>query len=156
MLKWRGASNTTTLSFSRRALQLSADFVKQRWASRSAAEFFSEQSATIRASRECARSLFSVLKGVESEEDSLKQITDARQLVASAAGKSSWTKYPRGQTAVKMEQADCPFHGLATGSGRSRTVSHLDLAGSWEAAPATGCEPSLFLVGQAPPLVFRK
>src|SRR5213592_1062576 len=113
MLKWRGASNTTTLSFSRRALQLSADFVKQRWASRSAAEFFSEQSATIRASRECARSLFSVLKGV-----------------ASAAGKSSWTKYPRGQTAVKMEQADCPFHGLATGSGRSRTVSHLDLAGS--------------------------
>src|SRR5436189_3686649 len=89
MLKWRGASNTTTLSFSRRALQRSADFVKQHWASRSAAEFFSEQSATIRASRECARSLFSVLKRVESEEDSLKQITDARQLAASA-GENSW------------------------------------------------------------------
>src|SRR5437762_11893448 len=108
MLKWRGASNTTTLSFSRRALQRSADFVKQRWASRSAAEFFSEQSATIRASRECARSLFSVLKRVESEEDSLKQITDARQ-----------------------------FHEPATGSGRSRTVSHLAPAASLQADAAT-------------------
>src|SRR6266480_1656782 len=113
-------------------------------------------SATVRASEECARSLFSVLKGVESEEDSLKQITDARQLAASAAGKTSWTKYPREQTAVKMEQADCPFHGLATGSGRSHADSQLAPAASLLAAAATRCEPSLFLVGRVPALVLKK
>jgi len=82
-------------------------------------------SATVRASAECVRSLFSVLKGVESEEDSLKQITDARQLAASAAGKSSGKKYSRAVAAREREQAECRFHEPATGSGRSRAVSHL-------------------------------
>ena len=115
--------------------------MKRRWASRSAAESFSETSATVLA--ECARSPFSVLKGVESEEDPLKRITEARQLAASAAGK--------GSAAVKMEQAECPFHEPVTGSGRSRAVSHLAPTASLQADAATGCEPSLFLVGQVRP-----
>ena len=125
--------------------------MKRRWASRSAAESFSETSATVRASAVCERSPVSVLKGVEPEEDPLKRITDARQLAASAAGKSSSTKYPPGQAAVKTEQADCPFHEPATGSGRSRAVSHLAPTASLQADAATGCEPSLFLVGQVRP-----
>src|SRR5881227_1492721 len=70
-------------------------------------------------------------------------------------GKSWWMKYPRGQTAVKREQAHCRFREPATGSGRSRAVSHLAPAASWEAGPATGCEPFLFLVGQARPSVLK-
>ena len=49
------------------------------------------------------------------------------------------------------EQADCPFHEPATGSGRSRAVSHLAPTASLQADAATGCEPSLFLVGQVRP-----
>ena len=149
MRKCREASNTAALSFSRPVLQRSADFVKRRWASRSAAESFSETSATVLA--ECARSPFSVLKGVESEEDSLKQITDARQLAASAAGKSSGKKYSRALAAREREQPECRFHEPATGSGRSRTVSHLVPTASLQADAATGCEPSLFLVGRVRP-----
>ena len=151
MRTWREASNTAALSFSRPVLQRSADFVKRRWASRSAAESFSETSATVRASGECARSPFSVLKEVESEEDALKRITDARQLAASAAGKSSWKKYSPAVTARKREQAECRFHEPATGSGRSRAVSHLAPTASLQADAATGCEPSLFLVGRVRP-----
>ena len=117
--------------------------MKRRWASRSAAESFSETSATVRASAVCERSPVSVLKGVGPEEDPLKRITDARQLAASAAGK--------GSAAVKMEQAECPFHEPVTGSGRSRAVSHLAPTASLQADAATGCEPSLFLVGQVRP-----
>ena len=156
MRKCRAASNTAALSFSRPVLQRSAGFAEPRWASRSAAESFSEMSATVRASAECARSPFSVLKGVESEEDSLKRITDARQLAASAAGKSSWKKYSRALAAREREQAECRFHEPATGSGRSRAVSHLVPAASLQADAATGCEPSLFLVGRVRPLVLKK
>ena len=130
--------------------------MKQPSASRSAAESFFETSATIRASRECARSPFSVLTGVESEEDLLKLITDARQLAASAAGKSSEEKYSRALTAREGEQAECRFHELATGSGRSRAVSQLAPTASLQADAASGCEPSLFLVGQVRPLVSEK
>src|SRR6478609_4070790 len=113
-------------------------------------------SATVRASAECARSLFSVLKGVESEVDSLKQITDARQLAASAAGRSSWMKHPRRQIAVKRKQVDCRFHGPATGSGQFRAVLRSAAARSGETEPATGCQPSLSLVGQVRPLQLEK
>ena len=147
----REAPNTPALSFSRAALPRSADFEKPRWASRSTAESFSETNATVRAPAECARSPFSVLKGVESEEDALKRITDVRQLAASAAGKSSWKKYSRALTAREREQADCRFHEPATGSGRSRAVSHLAPTASLQADAATGFEPSLFLVGQVRP-----
>ena len=50
-----------------------------------------------------------------------------------------------------MEQADCPFHEPATGSGRSRAVSHLAQTAVLQADAATGCEPFLFLVGQVGP-----
>jgi len=153
MPTYREASNTPAWSFSRPVLQRSADFVKRRWALRSAAESFSETSATVRASAECARSPFSVLKGVQSEENPLKPITDAKQLAVSAAAKSSWKKYSPALTARETEQAKCRFHEPATGSGRSRAVSHLAPTGSFQADAATGCEPSLFLVGQVRPLV---
>ena len=90
---------------------------------------------------------------MESEEDELKSVPDARQLAASAAGKSSWTKYPPEQIAVKREQADRPFPEPAFGSGQFRAVLRSAVAvGSGEAEPATGCEPSLFLVGRVRPL----
>jgi hypothetical protein len=151
MRTWLEAANTAAWSFSRPVLQRSADFVKRRWASRSAAESFSETSATVRAPRECARSPFSVLKRVESEEDARQPITDAKQLAASAAVKSSLKKYSPRVTARKREQAKCRFHELATGSGRSRAVSHLAPTASLQADAATGCEPSLFLVGRVRP-----
>jgi hypothetical protein len=156
MPTYREASNTPALSFSRPVLQRSTDFVKRRWASRSAAESFSETSATVRASAECARSPFSVLKRVESEADPPKPITDARQLAVSAAGKSSWKKYSPTLTAREREQAKCRFHEPATGSGRSRAVSHLAPSGSLQADAASGCEPSLFLVGRVRPFVLEK
>src|SRR5882724_9391981 len=93
---------------------------------------------------------------VESKAGVRKPITDAWQGVVSARGKNWSTKYPRGQTAVKREQAHCRFREPATGSGRSRAVSHLAPAASWEAGPATGYEPSLFLVGQVRPLLLEK
>ena len=151
MRTWLEAANTAASSFSRPALQQSADFVKRRWASGSAAESFSEMSATIRASRECERSPFSVLTEMESEKDPLKRITDARQRAASAVGKSSWKKYSRALTAREREQAECRFHEPATGSGRSRAVSRLAPTASLQADAATGCEPSLFLVGRVRP-----
>jgi hypothetical protein len=156
MRRCREGSNTAALSFSRRGLWRSAGFAESRWALRSAAASFSEPNATAPARVECARSPFSVLKRVESEEDAVKRITDARQVVASVKGKSWWTKYPRGQTAVKREQARCLFHEPATGFGQSRAALHLAPAASWEAGLATGCEPSLFLVGQVRPLVLEK
>jgi hypothetical protein len=58
---------------------------------------------------------------MESEEEPLKRITDARQLAASAAGKSSWEKYYRALIATE-EQAKCLFHEPATESGQSRAV----------------------------------
>ena len=116
MRTWLEAANTAAWSFSRPVLQRSADFVKRRWASRSAAESFSETSATIRASRECARSPFSVLTEMESEEEPLKRITDARQQAASAAGKSSWKKY--------SPDADC--EGEGTGEAAGFTNRQLD------------------------------
>src|ERR1700747_1238783 len=94
------ASNTTALSLSPPAPQQSADFVEGRQALRSAAESFSEPTATVPARAECARFPFSVQKKVGSEEDALNLIMDARQLTASVAGESSWTKYPRGRFAV--------------------------------------------------------
>jgi len=151
MRTWLEAANTAAWSFSRPVLRRSADFVKQRWASRSAAESFSETSATVRASRECARSPFSVLKVVESEQDALKRITDVRQLAASAAGKSSWKKYSRALTAREREQAECRLHQPATGSEPSGAVSHLAPTASLQADVASGCEPSLFLVGLVRP-----
>ena len=151
MRTWLEAANTAAWSFSRPVLQRSADIVKQRLASRSTAESFFETSATVRASLECARSPFSVLKGVESEEGALKPITDAKQLAVSAAGKSSWKKYSPALTARETEQAKCLFHEPATGSGRSRAVSHLAPTASLQADAATGCEPSLFLVGRVRP-----
>jgi len=151
MPTYREASNTPALSFSRPVLQRSAGFVKRRWASRSAAESFSETSATVRASRECARSPFSVLKRVESEAYPPKPITDAKQLAVSAAAKSSWKKYSPALTARAMEEADCRFHEPATGSGRSRAVSHLAPTAPLQADAASGFEPSLFLVGRVRP-----
>ena len=151
MRTWLEAANTAAWSFSRPVLQRSADFVKRRWASRSAAESFSETSATVRASLECARSPSSVLKGVESEEGALKLITDAKQSAVSAAVKSSLKKYSPWLTARKREQAKCRFHEPAIGSGQSRAVSHLAPTGSLQAVAASGCEPSLFLVGWARP-----
>src|SRR5262245_35230460 len=105
---------------------------------------------------ECARFPFSALRVLESEEDALERIRDARQPAASAAGKSSWTKYPRERTAGDWNQADCRFHEPATGSALSRAVSHLAPAASWEAGPVTLCEPSLFLVGQVLPFVLKQ
>ena len=128
--------------------------MKRRWASRSAAESFSETSATVRA--ECARSPFSVLTGVKLLEEALKRITDARQLAAWAAAKSSWKKYSRAVTPRERAQAGCRFHEPATGSGRSAAVSHLAPTALLQADAATGCEPSLFLVAQVRPLVLEK
>ena len=85
----------------------------------------------------------------------MKPVAAAKQLAASAAGKR-WTKYPREQTAVRREQADRPFHEPAFGSGQFRAVLRSPAAaGSAEAEPATGCEPSLFLVGRVRPLGFN-
>jgi hypothetical protein len=92
----------------------------------------------------------------ESEEVALNWITDAKQLAASAAGKSWWTKYPRAQTAVKMEQADYRFHEPATGFGQSHAVSQSAAAVAMEEEPVTGCEPFLFLVGRLRPLLAEK
>ena len=143
----REASNTTALSLFRPVPQRWADFVEPRWASRSGAASFSERNATVRASAECARSPFAVLNGMESAAHSLTQVTDARQQVPSAAEKSSWKKYPRPLTAREWKQAEYRFHEPATVSGPSRAVSHLARTASLPADAATGCEPSLFLVG---------
>src|SRR5215475_12483091 len=124
MLRWREASNKAALSFSRPALRRWADFAVQPRSSRSGAEFFSERSATVQGSAECARSLFLVLKAMESEEDSLKRILDVRQPAASAE-RSSWEKYRRALTSGEKEQTECRFHEPATGSEQSRAVSHL-------------------------------
>lgn len=157
MRRCRAASNTAALSFSPRAPQQSADFVKPHRASRSAAESFSGLTASALARAECARFPFSVPRKVESEEDALNLIMDARQLAASASGKSSWTKYPRVRIAVKREQAGFRFRELATGSGRSRAALRVAAAARlMEAEPATGCEPSLFLVGRVRPLVLQQ
>ena len=113
------------------------------------------------AQAECARSLSLVPIETESEEVALNWITGAKQLAVSAAGKSWWTKYPRAQTAVKMEQADYRFHEPATGFGLSHAVLQSAAAGSaaadsMEPKPVTGCEPFLFLVGQVRPLLLEK
>ena len=151
MRTWLEAANTAALSSSRPVLPRSADFEKPRWASRSAAESFSETSATVRASAECARSPFSVLKAVESKEDALKRIMGAKQQAASAAGKSSWEKYSRALTATEREPAKRRFDERATGSERSRVVSHWAPTAALRADAATGCEPFLFLVGWVRP-----
>src|ERR1043166_9612078 len=155
MRKCREASSTAALSFSPPVPQRSADSVERHWASRLAAESFSEPSATAPASAECARSPFSVLK-VQSEEDALNRTTGVTQLAALAAGKSLWMKYPRRQTAGRRKQAERRFHEPAIGSGPSRAVSRFAGAGSVEAEPVIGCEPSLFLAAQVPPLGLGK
>ena len=151
MLKFRGASNTPALIFSRPVRQRSADFAGRPAALRSAVESFFAMSATARASEESAQSPFSAPKGVKSEEGAPKLTRDARQPVASPEEKSSSTKYPHGRAVGKMEQTDCPFHEPAIGSGRSRAVSHRAPTISSQADAATECEPSLFLVGQVRP-----
>ena len=151
MLKLRGVSNTPASIFSRPVRQRSAGFAGRPAALRSAVESSFATSATARASEESAQSPFSVPKGMKSEEDSPKLTRDARQPAASAPGKSSSTKYPHGRAAEKMEQADRPFHEPATGSGRSRAISHLAPTASSQADAAIECEPSLFLVGQVRP-----
>src|SRR6516225_10092435 len=108
-----------------------------------------------RARAECARSPFSVLKRAGLEE-APNRTPDAKQLSASAAGRSSWTKHPRRQIAVKREQVNCRFHALATGSGQFRAVLRSAAPCSGEAEPATGCQPSLSLVGQVRPLHLEK
>jgi hypothetical protein len=85
------------------------------------------------------------------EEDALKRIKDARQQAASAAGKNSWKKYCRSLTATGREQAGYRFHEPATGSGRSRAVSHLAPTAALQADAAAGFEPFLFLVGRVRP-----
>jgi hypothetical protein len=105
---------------------------------------------------ECAQSLFSVLKGTVWEEVELNRTTDARELAASAAGKSWWTKYLRERTAVRVEQADYRFHEPAAGFGQSQAASRSAAAGSMEAELATGYEPFLFLVGQVRPSLLEK
>src|SRR5262245_61931253 len=105
-----------------------------------------------RARVECARSPFSVLKRVGLEEDLLNRIMGVRQPAASAAGRSSWTKHPRREIAVKREQVNCRFHGPATGSGQFRAV----LRSAAACSGATGCQPSLSLVGQVRPLHLEK
>ena len=154
MRKCRGASNKASSRFFPQVPQRSADFVEPCWASRSAAEFFSAPTATAPARVECARSLFSVLKRPESEEEALKRTTVARQLAASTAGKSSSMKYPGARIAVASEQADFPFHEPATVSGPFRAALRSAAAGSVAAKPAIGCGPFLFLVGQVRPLVL--
>ena len=153
---WREASNTAALRFSPAEPQRSADFVKRPWASRSVAESFSERSATVRASAECVRFPFAVLKRMELEVNSQTRITGARQPAASAAEKSSWKKYPRPLTSTKWEQAEYRFHEPATGFGRSRAVLHLAPTALLQADVATGCEPSLFWVGQVRPLALGR
>jgi len=147
----RGPSNTGALSFSPRTSQRSADYVERRQASRSAAESFSELTATALARAECARSPFSVLKKVGPEEYALNRMADARQLAASAAGKNSWKKYCRSLTATEREQAGYRFHEPATGSGPSRAVSHWAPTAALQADAVTGFEPFLFLVGRVRP-----
>ena len=156
MRKSRGASNTAALSFSPRVPQRWADSVERRWASRSAAEFFSEPTAMARARGECARSPFSALKRPGSEEDVLNRIMGLSQPAAPAAGGSSRMKHPRRQIAVKRKQVDCRFHGPATGSGQFRAVLRSAAARSGETEPATGCRPSLSLVDQIRPLQLEK
>src|SRR5215469_5248219 len=109
-----------------------------------------------RARGECARSPFSVLTRAGSEEDVLNRIMGLRQPAASSAGRSSWMKHPRGQIAVKREQVDCRFHEPAAGSGQFRAVLRFAAARSGETEPATGCQPSLSLVGQVRPLHLEK
>src|SRR4030095_4484433 len=144
----RAVSNTAALSLSRPVPQRSADFVERCWASRSWAEFFSERSATVRAPAECVRSPLAVLKAMESEKYALKRITVARQPAASAAQKGSRKKYSRVLTAREREQAEYRVHAPASGSGPFRVASPLAPPVSSEAEPASGCEPSLFSVGQ--------
>ena len=152
----RAVSNTAALSLSRPVPQRSADFVERCWASRSWAEFFSERSATVRAPAECVRSPLAVLKAMESEKYALKRITGGRQPAASAAERNWWEQHFRAMAATKRKQAKYRVHGPATGSGPSRVASHLAPAVSSEAEPASGCEPSLFSVGQVPPLALEK
>jgi hypothetical protein len=150
----REASSTTALSFSRPVRQRSADFAERAWASRSGAESFSERSPTVQ-SAECVRS-FPVVKGMEPEENSLQRMTDARQAAGSAAEKSSWEKSPQALTSGEREQTECPFPEPAIGSGRSRAASHLTPTALLQSEPANGCEPSLFSVGQVPPLALER
>src|SRR5262245_27822480 len=109
-----------------------------------------------RARGECARSPFSVIKRAGSEEDVLNRIMGLRQPAASAAGRSSWTKHPRRQIAVKREHVNCRFHGLATGSEPSHAASHLAPVASLQAVAGTRYEPSLSSVGQVRPLQLEK
>ena len=77
---------------------------------------------------------------------------DGREAVGGlGGGKKFGEEIFRALTASEREQADCRFHEPAIGSGRSRAVSHLAPSASLQADAATGCEPSLFLVGQARP-----
>ena len=76
-------------------------------------------------------------------------------------GKKLVDEYLREQTAVRMEQTDYRFVQPATGFGQSHAVSRSApagsaAAGSTEVEPATGCEPSLFSVGQVRPLLLEK
>ena len=152
----REGSNKAAWIFSQLVLQRSADFAERPWASRSGAESFSQRSATVRASAECVQSPFAVLKRMEPEEDALKRLTDAGQPPASAAERNWWEQHFRAMAARKRKQAKYRVHGPATGCGQSRVASHPAPAVSSEAEPASGCEPSLFSVGQVPPLALEK
>ena len=82
---------------------------------------------------------------------------DAEQLAVSGVGKSSWTKYPRKQVAVKKDRTDFRFHEPATEFGQFRAALPSAVAtGPVEAERVAGCEPSLFLVGRVRPLGFKK
>jgi hypothetical protein len=159
MLKPRKAPNTAALNFSRPVPQRSADSVERSAAWRSAAEFSSEPSATAPASEESALFPFSDPKGVKQEPDAMKLTAVSRQLAASAAGKSSWTKCPQREslcrTRTTMESARYRSPERATEFARSR-VSHLPPVVWVRAEPGVRYERSLFLVGLVRPLVQEK
>jgi hypothetical protein len=156
------ASGSAAESFSEPSAPAPAEFARspfsvlkavEHLASRSAAESFSEPSAP--APAEFARSPFSVLKAVELAEDAPKPVAEAKQVAASGVGQNLWTKYPRVQTPVKPDSGGRRSHEPATGFELFPAALRSVPAGSLEAGRATGCEPSLFLVGQVRPFVLE-